>query len=186
MGRNRKQNVKRYPSGQINHRDRGNGHNGEPPDEVALWPRIKREAKLAAQHPILESEIGRLAYHNKITNQELDAGREWSKLVGKYRQLSIGAPNGVAKIASMEPSCKPASIDLDDLEEDKRSELIKESNKIKHDYERAMDILWYQGRETMVAIDELCVYDKCLTYDQLLLARSGLRALSRYFGFAKR
>lgn len=188
MGRNRKLNVKRYPSGQIKHEDRGNGDNGEQPDDVALWPRIKREAKKAAQNPILESEIGRLAYHNKITAQELDAGKEWKRLVHVYRQFGIGSANGVPKIASMEPSCKPTSLDLDDLDPKERQELIRETNAIRRDYERARDILLGQwlGRETMLAVDDLCISDQCLTYDRQRLARSGLRALARHFGFAKR
>jgi hypothetical protein len=88
----------------------------------------------------------------------------------------------------MEPSCKPNSLDLDDLDEDERKEIIKETNAIKRDYEEARNVLLRQwlGRETYMAVNGLCVDDELLTYDRRMLARSGLKALARHFGFAKR
>lgn len=185
MGRSRKQNVKRYPSGQIAHKDRGNGTNGEPPDDTATWARIKAEAKKAAQNPILASELGRLAYHAKITSSEFDAGREWSRVVHLYRRFGIGAPNNFPKVASLEPSAKPRAIDLDALDAEDRDRLVTETKEIERQYTRALESLVFLGVEVERAVNRLCVDDETLPYEALMRARRGLKALARRFGFSK-
>lgn len=186
MGRSRKQNVKRYPSGQINHKDRGNGQNGEPPDDVATWPRIKAEAKKAAQNPILATELGRLAYFAKITTTEFDAGKEWSRVVSLHRKLGIAAPHNFPKIASLEPSAKPRAIDLDALTPEARKKLIAETRAIEEQFNNAYQSLSFLGNYVLYSVNRLCLDDEPLTYGNLMYARQGLRALARKFGFAKR
>lgn len=186
MGRNRKQNVKRYPSGQINHKDRGNGYNGEPPDDLATWPRIKAEAKKAAQNPILATELGRLAYFAKITTVEFDAGKEWSRVAALHRKLGIAAPHNFPKTASMEPSAKPRSIDLDALSPEDRNKLISETRAIEEQFNNAYQSLIFLGNQILNSVNRLCLDDEPLTYGSLMYARQGLRALARKFGFAKR
>lgn len=186
MGRNRKQNVKRYPSGQINHKDRGNGSDGEPPDDVAAWPRIKIEAKRVALNPILASELGRLAYFAKITTLEYDAGREWSRVTSLHRKYGIAAPSNFPKIASMEPSARPRPVDLDTIDTEERNRLVRETKLIESQYKQALDSLMFLGHEVVRAVNRLCVDDEILPYEGLIHARRGLKALARKFGFGKR
>lgn len=186
MSRPRKPNVKRYPSGQIAHKDRGNGHDGEPLDDVATWPRIKAEAKKAAQNPQLVSELGRLAYHSKITASEFDAGKEWSRVVHRYRQLAIAAPSNIPKVTSLEPSARPRSIDLDALEPEERKRILSETKAIEEEFNSAHQSLVFMGNQVLSAVNRLCVDGEPLPYENLIHARQGLRALARRFGFTKR
>lgn len=160
---------------------------GEPMDDVASWPRLKAEAKVIAKNPILATELGRLAYFEKIKMDELDAGKEWNRLVHAHRRLALGAPLGNPKVSSFERGFGREAIDLDALPANQRDIIQQEIKSIQDRYDRAFCrvVELFEGVKILRAVNSLCIEDQVLTYDRLVLARKGLKALAKHFGFGR-
>jgi hypothetical protein len=200
-GRPRRTDVERTSCGKIKDRTLR-----EPADDVAAWPRIRELVKAKAIDPRFGTELGRLAYFDKIRPIEADAGKHWANLVLSYRRHINGAPAESPKIASLEagigrgvssqPDKDPDALEkLDDAYEDAR-ESIEEAPplpkdiiiQIENQYDKAFIALVDRadGVKIMRAVNTLCLEDSPLDYERLLLARRGLMGLARHFGLDKR
>jgi len=154
----------------------------EPMDDVAHWYRIKALAKTRAGRPEFATEIGRLAYFDKIRPIEADAAKEWANLVALYRKHVIGAPQDHAKVASLEVGYG-RTLEPEDTKE--RRDYIR---LIQDRYDRAYVAIIDRpdGVKMMKAMNAICLEDAVVSYAELQMARRGFMIHAKHFGIDKR
>jgi hypothetical protein len=117
-----------------------------------------------------ESLLGRLNLRGDLTDQQYDAGKQFSAIVVAYLAV-IDAPN---PFASAGDGTRGRSVLGDD-----------ECARRKERYDRAYEALWSAGQRPTRAVSSIAVHDREINLDLIYLT-NGLDKLSEHFGYTRR
>jgi hypothetical protein len=171
MGRARKLDARRYPGGQLHHKDRG-----ETPLEIVATVTAQRARDVGAQHAGKYEagfELGKAYLRGHITRQQLKAGEQWAQDVDRYCRLH-GYPSPFPKALDyLGVRGGPSNAEPD-------AEQIRVAS---NTYMRAMTAVEKHGRQAATACRSICIEDvdpSCWpnhTWGGLKLALSALASL---------
>lgn len=178
-GRKRKANVARYPN--------GTPHRHDDPRLVVLaqphrrgWKVETRESGRKVRDQRLdqraENPFGGLNLVGAITDAHYLAGKEYSRVVARYR------------VVLAVPKPYPRSISSADRIEGGTSETIlseDECERRESAYQRAFEALWDAGQRSAYAVARVAVYEEACPQGRFPDLVRGLEALSVHFGLTK-
>lgn len=179
MGRKRKLNVVRYPN--------GTPHRHDDPRLVVLAQPHRRGWKVETKEngrkvrdqrldQRAENPLGGLNLVGAISDAQYLAGKEYARVVARYRVV-LAAPKPY-----------PRSIGSADRIEGGYSETLlsdDECERRESAYQRAFEALWDAGQSAAHAVARVAVYEEACPHGRFSDLIRGLEALSLHFGLTK-
>lgn len=139
------------------------------------WPhRIGLPAALRS-HERAESEIGRLNLANRISEQEYEAGRRYSVIVGAYLSMA-NAPRGMAGQGRGYDCVGAMDCPVDTCI------CLARTQRFQRAYEAIGDLGWKVAHRAHKAINRVVIQDFVCFADEVEALKLGLSVLARHFG----
>lgn len=179
-GRPKKDNVERFPCGDIKEEILA------PPFNMAgiAEKEVVHEGKILQLRKRV-SELERLYDEGRIREHQRIAGEKYADLVRRYRIQIIGAPPPDAKVCKPEGIGGYTDVDMECLDIERQKAIQEDNERLRKWYDGAWLCLVdrYDGIAIKRAVDNLCLRDESTN---LNAARVGLDLLAVYFGLETR
>ena len=169
-GRPKKENVVRFPCGDIKEEIIPPPFNMSGVDEEVFRDETNREARRYQRL----SALGRLRKLGVIDEHELEAGKKFHALWDRARRHYLDAPNPNPKIGSLDRGFGH--------EPDLSEEMIERGLRSKEAYDAAYKVIIECGVQVVTVIESVCFGDEVPW--RLDYAKKGLSALARHFGLS--